>query len=221
MVSLRIYWFQKDRLEIPPHLKSIVPAELREAFERAKSTAAQTLKILDYLELRHANRFQEMCPPSNPNYRKHQLSVLRLFSWRHDYHWRSPTLAPTEKLDPNLLGFHIEQSTYQNFVAMFTKNLVWFRSGPYLAWYKAKRVVEETAVESKLSNMDRRMWNHFWHVHFLGEMQKWEYRAKALEIPSWEEAVDELYVAILECVDGAEMLANESRSAGDKNLFLV
>ncbi|KAB8079027.1 hypothetical protein BDV29DRAFT_152159 [Aspergillus leporis] len=221
MVAVRIYWFQKENLEIPPHLKTIVPSELREAFECAKLTAGRTLKVLDYLELRYANRFQAMCPSSSPNYHKHHLSVLRLFSWHHDYHWRNPTLGPTEKLDPNLLGFYIEQTAYQDYVTIFTKYLLWFRSEPYLAWYKAKRVVEETAAKSKLSDMDRRMWNHFWHVSFLGEMYKWECRIKTLDVPSWDEVVDELYGAILDCVDGAEMLANKSSGVGEEKLTLV
>lgn len=209
MVAIRIYGFQQENLNIPSHLETIIPAELRTAFYRARYIAGQTFRNLEYLEICQANRYQAMCPRASVNYYNHQVSVLRLFSWRHDYHWRNPTLAPTEKLDPAILRFHIDQSAYQSYQAIFAKYQEAFMSGHFLAWHNVKRAVEATTAKSNLSEMEQRMWNQFWHVSFLGEMQEWESRVMTLAIPSWEEIVDEFYNAILECVEGAEdMLAN-------------
>lgn len=220
MVAVRIYEFQKEHLDIPAHLETIIPAELRTAFYRAKYIAGQTFRQLEYLEIRQANRYQAMCPPTSINYYNHQMSVLRLFSWRHDYHWRNPTLAPTEKLDPAILCFHIDQSAYQSYQTIFTKYQETFMSGHFLAWHNIKRAVDATVAKSKLNDVEKRMWNQFWHTNFLGEMQKWESRAMALAIPSWEEIVDELYNAILECVEGAEdMLANAAHGIPGKRVL--
>ncbi|KAE8383363.1 hypothetical protein BDV26DRAFT_287560 [Aspergillus bertholletiae] len=212
MVAVRIYSFQEEHLDIPTHLKTTIPTELRDAFYRARFIAGRTFRGLEYLEISQANRYQAMCPCTNINYYRHQTSVLRLFSWHHDYHWRDPTLAPTEKLDPAILCFHIDQSAYQSYQAIFAKHREAFMSGLFLAWDNAKRAMEAIAAKVRLSEIERRMWNQFWHISFLGEMQKWESRALALSLPSWEEIIDELYDAILECVEGADdMLANATR----------
>ncbi|KNG82767.1 hypothetical protein ANOM_008515 [Aspergillus nomiae NRRL 13137] len=218
MVAVRIYGFQKENLDIPAHLVTIIPTALRDAFYRARFIAGRAFRYLEYIEIRQANRYQAMCPRTSRNYYSHQMSVLRLFSWRHDYHWRNPTLAPTEKLDPAILCFHIDQSAYQSYQAVFAKYQDAFMSGPFRVWHDAKRAVEATAAKSNLSEVEQRMWNQFWRVNFLGEMQKWESRATALAIPSWEEIVDELYDAILECVEGAEdMLANPAHGIASKS----
>ncbi|KAE8352979.1 hypothetical protein BDV28DRAFT_117995 [Aspergillus coremiiformis] len=222
MVAVHMYRFQQENLDIPSHLRTTIPTDLRQAFYRAKSIAGLAFRYLEYLELRHANRYQAMCPRTSTQYLNHQASVWRLFSWRHDYQWRNPTLAPTEKLDPSLLAFHIDQSAYQSYEAVFAKFRGVFLAGPFVAWHNAKHAVEVTTAKCNLGEVDHRMWNQFWHVHFLGEMQQWETRAKALALPSWEEIVSEFYDAILECVDGAEdMLARKAHGVGAKDGFLI
>ncbi|KAB8231775.1 hypothetical protein ETB97_005069 [Aspergillus alliaceus] len=218
MVAVRIFKFQKENLDIPSHLKTVIPTELRDAFYRARFAAGVAFRYVEYMALRHANRYQAMCPAKSVHYRNHQLSILRLFSWHHDYHWRNPTLAPTEKLDRALLDFHIDQTAYRSYEASFIKYRESLMVGPFRAWQHAKRGVEVMAAKSKLSEVNRRMWNQFWYINFQGEMLKWESRFKALVIPPWEEIVDELYEAILECVEGAEdFLANSGYDTGSRD----
>ncbi|KAE8144862.1 hypothetical protein BDV25DRAFT_134294 [Aspergillus avenaceus] len=209
MVATEIYCFTKEKLDIPQYLKAAVPYELCEKFYHARKIAGNVFKLTRRLETRHASRYYAMCPSSHESFPMHYTSMQRLFSWESDYHSQHVTLAPTPKLDREILLFHINQEAYETYADMYTRYYTGFCAKDYPMWLDAKRMVEVTAASSVLNHMDRRMWNDFWYG-FTDEMYKWESRVPRLALPAWKDIVEEVYNAILERVEGAEELAEHS-----------
>ena len=79
--------------------------------------------------------------------------------------------------------------------------------GPIRAWEKLKPLVAIRA-QQVLSETVYREWRYWWDSEYMPAMSKWENCLPDLALPSWEDLVDELYMMILERVEGAEEFAS-------------
>lgn len=205
MVDPEPYLFDKGCLVLPTYLKQILPGDIVQGFIHARWAASKSLRSIHVIEKNYHKRYYAMCPLSEPErVFAHIESVSRLVAWRSDHNHTNPTLAPTAKIDPTTLKFHIDQHTYDKFARSYTTLLEWFIEEPYKRWLEAKQEVDARVRKANLSEMEYGHWHRFWDLTFLVEMNKWEGRLEGLILPSWEEMMDNLHRLILEFVESPQ-----------------
>lgn len=210
------YLFDKDCLVLPAHLKEVLPPNVVQGFVNARWAASKALRYIRAVERNYHKRYNAMCPlGQHDRVLAHIESVARLVAWKTDKSETNPTLAPTAKIDPSTLTFHIDHRTYDDFAWNYVKLLERFLQGPYNKWLEAKKEVERSVDNANLSETDYGHWYRFWNLTFLVEMNKWEGRLQGLLLPSWEEMVDSLRHLILEFVESPHVVLSDIyRSSG-------
>lgn len=200
------YLFDRECLVLPKYLKETLPDQIVQAFVNARWAASKALRYIRIVERNYYKRFNAMCPLRCPKQAfAHVDSVTRLMAWKSDRFYINPTLAPTPKIDPSMLEFHVDQRTYDEFVANYVKALEQFMNEPYQEWLLAKEEVDFLIANSRLDELDRSHWHRFWDLTFLVEMNKWEGRLQGLVLPSWEGMMDNLRRLILELVESPQV----------------
>lgn len=210
------YLFDKDCLVLPAHLKEVLPPNVVQGFVNARWAASKALRYIRAVERNYHKRYNAMCPlGQHDRVLAHIESVGRLVAWKADKNEANPTLAPTAKIDPSTLTFHIDHRTYDDFAWNYVQLLERFLQGPYNKWLEAKKEVERSVDNANLSEKDYGHWYRFWNLTFLVEMNKWEGHLQGLLLPSWEEMVDSLRHLILEFVESPDVVLSDLyRSSG-------
>ncbi|KAL1861044.1 hypothetical protein Plec18167_003671 [Paecilomyces lecythidis] len=209
--------FDRHNLAVPPHLQPITPKKVHEELRKVREIATVTFNYLKKLDQLYHARFYHMCPKTDlAQYYLHRESIDRLLSWEKDvvhpylqaaaqkHRYRIlPLMAPTAKIPPFILHFHIEEEEYTAFQEEYSRLRMTYLRGPYLRWIDAKSNMEKVlqTCETEMGDMDYRAWRRWWDCIFLREMDKWENRAQEIKMPSWNEIVKELYGLIQEKVD--------------------
>ena len=205
MLDPEPYLFDKDCIVLPAYLKQTLPGDIVQGFIHARWAASKALRSIRAIEKNYHKRYFTMCPLIEPaRVLAHIEPVSRLLAWKSDHNHTNPTLAPTAKLDPTTLKFHVDQRTYDEFARGYVALLERFIEEPYKRWLEAKREVDARVRKANLSEMEYGRWHRFWDLTFLAEMNKWEGRLEGLLLPSWEEAMDSLYGLILEFVESPQ-----------------
>ncbi|KAJ9243513.1 hypothetical protein DTO169E5_2756 [Paecilomyces variotii] len=209
--------FDRNNLAIPPHLQPMTPKRVHDELRNVRETATTTFNFLKALDRIYHTRFYHMCPKTDrTQYYLHRESIDYLLNWEpdsiHPYLQVSaeargyrilPVVAPTAKIPPSILHFHIEGETYTAFQMEYSRLRMEYLRGPYMRWIDAKASMEKVlrGCESEMGDMDYRAWRRWWDRIFLREMDKWEHRAQEIKMPAWNEIVKELYCLIQERVD--------------------
>lgn len=120
---------------------------------------------------------------------------------------RDATLAPRPRLPKETIRLHLDSQVYGKFVGAYSRYLDSYFHGvlnEYVLW---KHQTENLAARL-LHHVIYREWRNWWDGEFRKEMNKWEECAQLLEMPLWEDVVDELYLMILDRVEDAEDIAD-------------
>lgn len=205
-ISNTRYIFDMQNIRLPNHLYNICPKPLLDALQNVRHVASGTFAALKHVERQYNKRFYRMCPRDSEHEKHHYYihveSVRRLFNWKADHEPCCPTLAPSMKLSPFMLHFHVEEAAYAMYAAEYARLRMEYLDGPHRVWIDATGEVFDKleAVGAEFSEMEMRQFCRWWGS-FLREMRKWEDRFDELVLPSWKEIVEELYDAIEERVE--------------------
>jgi hypothetical protein len=151
-----------------------------------------------------SQRFFAMCPErKGPIFDKHVASLRRLKEWEEQTDPVNPTLAPGAKIPAVALGFHLDQRAYDAYASLYLTTLQKFHA---IEWSKYSRIVKnmESAASQYLAGNDYVIWRSWWKDHFKPAMEEWHIYMEDVNMPSWEDTVDELYDLIVKCVDDSE-----------------
>ncbi|KAJ5310375.1 uncharacterized protein N7443_002836 [Penicillium atrosanguineum] len=203
--SIHDYHYDPQNFQMPGYLR--VPIILYEAMNQLHDRARITITSMKQLSIRRSRRYDNLCSPSlGLLHELHRLSINRLFDWQAQWDPRDPTLSSTPKIPREVLQFTLDPRHYAFFYREYCLWIQNFMIGPIRAWEKLKPLVVIRA-QQVLSETGYREWRYWWDSEYMPAMSKWENCLSDLALPSWENIVDELYVMILERVEGAEDFA--------------
>ncbi|KAJ5234668.1 uncharacterized protein N7469_003836 [Penicillium citrinum] len=193
-------------LQVPLEL-TVAQAGLRERAFKAIHEMKKLMHFRDY-------RFSFLCPQkARSDWNIHCTSMGRLMNWEEDtfpsssFLSRDATLAPRPRLPKETVRLRLDAQVYGKFVGAYSSYLdSYFREvlNEYVLW---KHQTENLAARL-LHHAIYREWRTWWDGEFRKEMNKWEECVQLLEMPLWEDVVDELYLMILDCVEDAEEIAD-------------
>ncbi|RDW90503.1 uncharacterized protein DSM5745_02278 [Aspergillus mulundensis] len=206
-------------LDLPRHLKGVTPRHIELAFTKCGVAAARIVISLNALNKRRQSRFEALCPTDDAiRLTRHCNAVNRLTAWREDYDIRSPTFAPTPKLTRiDLAGLYVSRTAYEEWAEAYRSDLVLYIDGQFAEY---RRLKEEFLLEvqaARTFDMDEED-SRILEWLFLSEMERWEPCVKKLQLPSYDELLDEVFRAIRGWVDGAEELLAEVQDTHGVNL---
>lgn len=145
-----------------------------------------------------------MCPErSGPVFDKHAASIRRLQEWKEQTNELNPTLAPAAKIPAAALGFRFDQRAYDTYVNLYMETLKKFYAIEYMKYSRAVGMMKHVA-SYYLGHNDYRIWLYWYHRIFKPAMGKWDIFLKDVDMPSWEDSVDELYDLVVKCVEDSE-----------------
>lgn len=210
MAIAKTYIFDKTKLAIPIHLRTVITGEPAAAFNHCRHVASRAFRVLKRIEQWHAHRYTLMCSTDDrKRYWDHSNSMDRIMFWKEDYKPRNPTLASSAKIPAEILALHPNRRVYEEFLRRYNSTLANFVRGPFCLWRESVRAVDRAVARSGLSEMDQMEWKRWWHKAFLGEMSKWEDDVYRMVLPKWEGIVGEVCRAISRRVENPEALLEE------------
>lgn len=204
--SIHDYQYDPKDFQMPSYLK--VPHTIEDAVAQLHERAQIAITSMKQLSHLRSNRYANMCSPSLGTISKlHRWSIKRLFDWKVQWDPKDPTLVPSAKIPREVLKFTLDPQYYAKLYKTYNRWIQNFMIGPIRAWQKMKPLVITRAMQD-LNEYEYREWRYWWDTVYMPAMKKWEECLEDLLLPTWEDIVDEVYVMILERVDGAEELAN-------------
>lgn len=212
--SITNYTFNPTVFTLPQWLQ--VPKELILAQaglqERAFNAINEMKKLMHFRDY----RFSFLCPQkSRTDWDIHCTSMKRLMNWEEDTlpppttstrFRRDATLAPCPRLPKETVRLRLDARVYARFIASYHKFLEAYFRGTLNEYVNWKFQTEQLAAQM-LNHVIYCEWRRWWDGEFRNEMRKWEECAQLLQMPLWEDVVDELYLMILDRVEDAEEIA--------------
>lgn len=187
-----------------------IPADMRcppELLERHLYVADCAYVVIQSLVFFHSLRSQHlfaMCPEKQgPVFDQHAASIRRLQEWKEQTNPVNPTLAPAAKIPAVALGFCLDQRAYDAHVRLYLITLQKFHAIEYTKYCRALNHMKQ-AASLFLGHNDYRAWLLWFDSMFKPAMNKWHIFLKDLDMPTWEDSVDELYGMIVKCVEESE-----------------
>ncbi|KAL4910248.1 hypothetical protein BDW74DRAFT_49884 [Aspergillus multicolor] len=189
-----------------------LPRHIELAFTNCGVAAARVIISLEALSKRRQSRFEALCPTNDAiRLTRHCKAVNRLIAWREDYNIFSPTFAPTPKLTRmNLAGVHVNRTAYEAWAEAYRSDVLLYIHGPFSQYRRLKRDFLEEVQAARAVVMDEEDARVLEWL-FLNEMDKWEPCVKRLQLPSYDELLNEVYRAIRCWAEGADELLAELR----------
>lgn len=204
--SINEYRYNRKDFEMPTWLKAA--PQVREAQKLLQKFALQAIESMREVMTLHGLRYNSLCPSSMPvHYELHKISIKRLLEWKDQWDNKDPTLVDSLKIPKESLKFTLDPHNYHKFCVWYNDLVTNFMQGPYAIYNQSKSHVQFLAARL-LGQYEYQEWHHWWDNTFRVDMWKWESCLGGLIIPTWEEIIDDLYLMILDRVDGAEELAN-------------
>ena len=158
--------------------------------------ALYQLKVVAKL---HGQRYKAMCPRFlGKYYDRHAESIDRLMNSKPDVESPNSGNARSGKIPREGLRLHVNQHAYDEYARTFIAAFKSYLAGPYMNWLHAKRKFEKQMASVGLSEKDYQEWQKWWATVFQVEMSKWENHLSTLTMPSWEDAIDQVYQELKE-----------------------
>lgn len=200
--TIMSYTYDAKDFRLPSYL--LVPEVLLQMHMRVGESAYAVIKCLRFFHNLRAKRFIAMCPEQQgPMYDQHVQSLKRLFAWKEQHNPADPTLALAAKIPGAVLRFHLDQLAYDSFNNLYIHSLHRFFEIEW-ATYSQRMYDIKHAASRQMDHFDYMAWLYWWNSEFKPNMEKWESYVNDLNLPNWEDTVDELYNMIIERVEDSE-----------------
>lgn len=181
-----------------------VPEEVRLMHLQIAESAYTVIQGLRFLHQLRSKRFLAMCPQKQgPVFDKHSRSLQQLFEWKEQCDPANPTLAPAAKIPGAILGFHLNQVAYDTYFTLYFNTLAKFNAIEWSTYCQRMFSIKHVASQ-QMGHADYMAWLYWWRSEFKPAMSKWQVFVKDVNLPNWEEIVDELYDMIIERVEDSD-----------------
>ncbi|KAL3477372.1 hypothetical protein BJX99DRAFT_257622 [Aspergillus californicus] len=212
--------FSRKDLVVPYKLSIAIGLNLTNLFIQFQHVAATTFRAMRVINYHRQHRFRALCPREQElRQERHNLSIDRMMAWRKDYHPRDPTLASSAKIPREAIELTIQRSAYERWSYSYMVQFEDFQKRELMTYRHAKIVLANAVHKAKATGVVFGFYEALlttYYAGFLGEMGKWDQYPASLTIPSFDEIVEELYQATIECVeDGEEVYRAAHRSGTD------
>lgn len=200
--TIMSYVYKAKDFRLPSYL--VVPHILLQMHMKVGEAAYAVIKGLIFLHGLRTKRFIAMCRETQgPVFDQHVRSINRLVGWKEQIDLRDPTLAHAAKIPGAVLGFHLDQRAYDSFSNLYIHSLQRFFAIEWAA-YSQRMYDIKHAASRQMDHFDYMAWLYWWNSEFKPNMKKWEVYMDDVNLPNWEDTVDELYNMIIDHVEDSE-----------------
>ncbi|KAJ5369002.1 Peptidyl-prolyl cis-trans isomerase ssp-1 [Penicillium cataractarum] len=200
--TIMSYVYDAKDFRLPSYL--VVPDILLQMHMKVGEAAYAVIKGLLFLHDLRTKRFIAMCPETQgPVFDQHVRSMNRLLEWKEQTDTGDPTLAPAAKIPGAVIGFHLDQLAYDSFTNLYIHSLQRFFAIEW-ATYSQRMYDIKHAASRQMDHFDYMAWLYWWNSEFKPNMKKWEIYMDDVNLPNWEDTVDELYDMVVERVEDSE-----------------
>lgn len=130
-----------------------------------------------------------------------------MMAWRKDHHPPDPTLAPSAKIPREVIELTIQRPSYERWSHSYMMQFEAFQKRELRIYRRAKIALADAVHKAKATGVVFGFYEALlttYYAGFLAEMGKWDQYPASLTIPSYDEIVEELYRAAIECVEDGE-----------------